>query len=352
MRVSVKQHVTGLAVLLVALLAVAACTPAAPAATTPASAATPGPVHLVFDAEVHPLDTPSPDLPVTVTSADGVEVTVTDVSRILAVDLYGTLAETVFSLGLGDLVVGRDTSTGFSAAEHLPLVTVGGHQLSAEAVLDLDPTVVLTDTTIGPPEIQQQLRDAGIPVVFFDPTRTLDGIPAQIEAVAAALGVPEAGAELADRTQQQIQAALPDPSDTTGSAAEPGDTPRVAFLYLRGSAVSLLGGPGSGADELIRAVGAEDAGTAIGLERSFVAITSEALVEAAPDALLLLEGGMASVDGMEGLLRVPGVAQTPAGANRHVITVEDTELLSFGPRTGAVLEALAAALRGSTGDPA
>ena len=64
-------------------------------------------------------------LPVTVNSADGATVTVTDASRILAVNLYGSIAEIVFSLGLGDNVVGRDTSTTFPAAAHMPLVTPG-----------------------------------------------------------------------------------------------------------------------------------------------------------------------------------------------------------------------------------
>lgn len=316
-----------------ALLVLAACTPS-PGAEGHAA---PGDVREITLAST--LDglppAPEPDLPVIVTSADGVEVTVTDTSRILALDMYGTLAEIVFSLGLGDRVVGRDASTGFDEAAHLPLVTVGGHTLNAEAILDLDPTVVLTDTTVGPPEVQEQLRSIGIPVVFFEPTRTLDGIDDQIEAVAAALGVPEAGRTLATRTEQDI-AALRGPTDDAG--------PRVAFLYLRGSAVSLMGGPGSGADELVQAVGAEDAGTAIGLERPFTPITSEALVAAAPDVLLLFDGGLESVGGLEGLLRVPGIAQTPAGEAGRVLTVPDTDLLSFGPRTPAALAALAEAL--------
>src|SRR5690606_36161754 len=140
---------------------------------------------------VHPVtDDPQPQLPATVTGWDGVEVTVTDVSRIVTVDLYGTLTEIVYSLGLGDNIVGRDRAAGFPQADDIPLVSAAGHDLSAEAVLDLNPTVVLTDTTVGPPEVHQQLRDAGIPVVFFDPDRTLEGVGPHITAVAEALGVP------------------------------------------------------------------------------------------------------------------------------------------------------------------
>ncbi len=93
---------------------------------------------------------PTPVLPVTVHSADGRDVTVTDVSRILPVNLYGSIAEIVFSLGLGGNVVGRDIATTFDAAKDLPLVTTAGIDLSAEAILALNPSVVLTDDSIGP----------------------------------------------------------------------------------------------------------------------------------------------------------------------------------------------------------
>src|SRR5690625_725356 len=93
----------------------------------------------IAEHDVNPIvEDPAPELPVTVRSFDGVDVTVTDVSRIVTVDMYGTLTETVFSLGLGDNVVGRDTSSDFPAAADVPIVTVGGHDLSAESILDLD----------------------------------------------------------------------------------------------------------------------------------------------------------------------------------------------------------------------
>ncbi|WP_197478699.1 ABC transporter substrate-binding protein, partial [Rhodococcus sp. EPR-279] len=118
------------------------------------------------------VDDPAEVLPVTVTGFDGVPVTVTDNSRIVAADQYGTLAETVFALGLGDNLVGRDTSAAIPAAENVPDVTPTGHSLSAEGILALSPTVVLTDTSIGPRAVQDQIRAAGIPLVYFDPTRT------------------------------------------------------------------------------------------------------------------------------------------------------------------------------------
>lgn len=282
-------------------------------------------------------DDPEPALPVTVPSFDGVDVTVEDASRIVTADRYGTLTETVFALSLGDNVVGRDIASDFPAAADIPVVTPGGQSLNAEAILDLAPTVILTDTSIGPKGVQDQLRDAGIPVVFFDPARTLEGVAPQITAVANALGVPQAGQDLAARTDAEIAAAREKIPDDT-------EPLKVAFLYMRGPALTMMGGPGSGADALITALGAVDAGTEAGLAQPFAPITSEAMIAAAPDVFLMMTDGLESIGGVEGLSRIPGIAQTPAGENQRVVDMADGVLLSFGPNTGRVLTALADAM--------
>ncbi len=47
--------------------------------------------------------------------------------------------------------------------------------------------------------------------------------------------------------------------------------------------------------------------------------------------------------GNDGFLKLPGDAQTKAGKNSAVIDVDDSLLLSFGPRTPSLVEALATA---------
>ncbi|GAB7073497.1 ABC transporter substrate-binding protein [Streptomyces sp. JCM 18897] len=273
---------------------------------------------------------PEPKLPAKVASADGHTVTVEDTSRV--VPLTGSLNEIVFTLGLGEQVVARDITATFEQAADLPVVT-RAHDVSAESVLSLKPTVVLADTTTGPAEAISQIRDAGIPLVVLDPPKELDDIGPRIEAVAGALGVAEAGKALVERTEQRIGKVRADVPDLPAA-----DRPRVAFLYLRGSAsVYLLGGRESGAGSLLEAAGALDAGKESGLRKDFTAITSEALAKAAPDAILVMAKGLKSVDGIDGLVKIPGVAETPAGMDRRVVSIDDGVLLNYGPRTDQVL---------------
>lgn len=287
---------------------------------------------------VEPLtDAPNPQLPVTVRSADGKKVTVQNARRI--VPLSGSLSEIVFTLGLGGRVVARDITATFQQAAKLPLVT-RNHDVSAESVLSLKPDLVLAETTTGPSEAMGQIRAAGIPVLVVDPAKGLADVGPRIRAVADALGVPAAGKELTKRSEDRIAA-------VRTAIPRHKEKPRVAFLYLRGSAsVYLIGGKGSGATSLLEAAGAVDAGAESGLEKDFTAITTEALAQAAPDAILVMTKGLESVGGVDGLVKIPGVAQTPAGMNRRVVSIEDGVLLNYGPRTDQVLKSLVDQLYG------
>lgn len=293
---------------------------------------------------VEPLeDVTAPTLPVTVTDFTGEQVTIDDTSRLLALDTYGTLATTVYALGLGGQLVGRDVSTGVPELADLPVVTQNGHELSAEAILDLNPSVVLTDYSIGPLEVQLQLKDSGIPVVIMDSQRSRAVIGDQIRAVAEVLGVSDAGETLATRVESEVAAAEAEVAELLPSD---GQGPRMVFLYLRGqSGVYYWFGEGSGADDLIDALGGVDVAAEAGLEGSRP-INAEGLVRSEPEMFLMMTDGLASVGGAAGLLEVPGVAETTAGSTGCVVDMADYEILSFGPQFPHTLRALAQAVYG------
>jgi iron complex transport system substrate-binding protein len=168
-------------------------------------------------------------------------------------------------------------------------------------------------------------------VETIDKATNVDQIVPRLTEVAAILDVPGRGEALAESITDELEL-LDWPS---------GEGPTVAFLYLRGTAsVYLIGGPDCGPDSLIEAAGGRDGGTSIGLSQPFTTLTPEALVEAQPDILLVTTTGLDSVEGVEGLLNLAGVVQTPAGANRRIITVEDGLLFSFGPRTPQLIASL------------
>ncbi|BDI23041.1 hemin ABC transporter substrate-binding protein [Herbiconiux sp. L3-i23] len=321
----------------------AVATPLSEIAESSGDATGPATACLVDSDVPAPQVAPEPELPATVTDVQGTTVTVTDTSRILALDVSGTLASTVYSLGLGDSLVGRDVATSFPGSDELPLVTGSGHDLNGEAILGLAPTVLLTDSSVGPWDTVLQVRDAGIPVVVVTPERSMDNVGDLTMAIATALGVPEAGEALVDEVDRRLDE-VQDQIDRIAPAAAD-DKVRMIFLYVRGAAnVYYVFGEGSGADSLITRLGGIDVAAEVGIANARP-ITAESLVAAAPDLVLVMTKGLASVNGVDGLLEaVPALAQTPAGADRRIVDMADSEILGFGPRSPAVLEALARAI--------
>lgn len=270
---------------------------------------------------------PSPTLPATFTDSTGEAIEITDISRI--VPLNGDIAEIVWTLGLGDNIVGVDaTATYPESFEELPQIGFA-RQLSAEGILSLEPTLVIGDTTAGPVNVLDQIRSAGVTVVIIESYTDFEAPFEKITDVAAALGVVDAGEALKAKVRAEIDAAI-----ALGESAE--TTPRVLFLYIRGTSTQLIGGEGSGADALIELAGGVDAGTEAGVQ-GFMPITAESIVTAAPDVILVMTGGLESIGGVEGLLQIPGIAETPAGENGHIISFDDQYLLGLGPRIGSVL---------------
>ena len=245
--------------------------------------------------------------------------------------LANGVAEIIQSLNGQSIMVGRDISSTEDSLSDIPIVT-SGHQVLPEKVLALKPDLVIIDASTGPKAAIETIRKAGIPVVETPESWSLSDLPAKVRAVGKAVGA-YAQAEL---LVQQIESSL--------KTSRVNNSPRVAFLYLRGtSAVYLIGGSGSGADSLLKAVGAVDVG-AQNLDRPFNTLTAESLAALNPDLILVMSKGLESVGGVQGLLKLPGVAQTNAGKNAAVIDVDDSLLLSFGPRTPALVQALATAI--------
>ena len=244
--------------------------------------------------------------------------------------LANGVAEIIQSLNGQSIIVGRDISSTEDSLSEIPIVT-SGHQVLPEKVMSLKPDLVIIDASTGPKAAIDSIKATGITVIETPESWSLKDLPAKVRAVGRAVGAVDQAELLVDQLNQSLKT----------SAIN--NAPRVAFLYLRGtSSIYLIGGPGSGADSLLEAIGAVDVG-AQNLDRPFNTLTAESLAALNPDVIVVMSKGLESVGGIDGLLKLPGVAQTKAGKNSAVIDVDDSLLLSFGPRTPSLVEALATA---------
>ena len=342
MRMSPLKPAAG-AIALVLVIALAACgadpeptsTPPPPrAAPTEVPTATPTPVPPTATPTPRPTPTPEPVLsagpmlPASVMDVEGNEVVVEDISRIVA--LNGDITEVVFALGLGDNVVAVDTSATYPA-ETAELPKIGyQRRLSAEGVLSMAPTLVIGNENAGPPEVLEQIRSTGTPVVILESVTTLDGAARKIRGVAQALGVSDKGEELVTQLKSEVD-------EVKSLADQAQERPTAVFLYMRGLDALFLIGEDHLSHELFEASGAVSGGSAAGVTDAYIPLTAESLASADPDCIVVLAAGLQSVGGREGLLRLPGVEQTAAAQEGCILDFDDQYFGGGGPRMGQVL---------------
>ncbi|MGR3372676.1 heme/hemin ABC transporter substrate-binding protein [Pseudooceanicola nanhaiensis] len=248
------------------------------------------------------------------------------------VSIGGAVTEIVYALGEADRLVARDTTSNYPPeAEALPDV---GYirALSPEGVLSVAPDLILSEEGAGPPEAVELLRSAAIPFAEVPGGFTRAAIGAKIRAVGAALGVPDKAEALAAQVAADLDAAL--------DGVEAGGKRVLFILSMQGGRV-MASGRDTAADGIIRLAGAENAVTAFS---GYKPMTDEAVTQAAPDVILMMdrEGDHAAADAQ--LLAHPAISTTPAARDRAIVRMDGMFLLGFSVRTPEAVRALAESL--------
>ena len=239
----------------------------------------------------------------------------------------GSVTEIAFALGQGDRLVARDTTSSYPPeAQALPDV---GYMraLSPEGVLSVSPDLILAEDGAGPPETIAVLERAGIPFEILPEGYDAGTLAAKIDAVAKALGVPDAAAPvIADMDADLARLA---------QVNQAIDTPRrVMFILSAQGGRIMAAGQDSGADAIIRLAGAENAVQGFS---GYKPLTDEAISAADPEVIVMMNRGEASSDHDAPdaqLLAMPAISTTTAARDRAVIRMDGLYLLGFGPRTG------------------
>lgn len=252
------------------------------------------------------------------------------------ITLFGDLTEIVYALGAEAYLVARDTSSIYPpAAEDLPNLGFAGG-LNAEAILEFAPTLVLGTPMAGPPGVLEQLEQAGVEVLIFEDVNTIEAPQIKIRRIGGVLGIPMRAEALALDVEKRLEAVMADAAN---------DKPlSVLHVYTRRGGLQLVSGAGNRAQTMIEAAGGVDAAAAAGIV-GWVPLTPEALVAADPEVYLVMDRGLDVVGGVEGLLQIPGMAETRAGRGPYIISMPDLYLLGFGPRLPEAIADLTGYLR-------
>jgi iron complex transport system substrate-binding protein len=250
------------------------------------------------------------------------------------VSVGGALTELLYELGAERELVGVD-STSLHPAAARSLASVGyARALSAEGVLSLRPTLLVASSEAGPPAVMQQLAATRLAVETVDLDHRVEGLFAAVPRLARLVGRVGEGDVLLARLRSEWAMA----QTQVNAARQAGPAPRVLFVLSHSMAQVRIAGQDTAADAMITLAGARNA---FADTRGYKPLAPEAAIAAAPDVILATEQGLAAAGGVDGLLKAPGLAQTPAGRERRVVSLEALYLLGFGPRLPQAVAELA-----------
>lgn len=253
-----------------------------------------------------------------------------DARRIVSIG--GSVTEIIYALGAGDRLVGRD-STSLYPPEALELPDVGYvRALSAEGVLSIEPDMIIAIEGAGPPEAVTLLKEAGVAYSEVPEGNDAEAIAQKIEAVGKVIGKEDEAAALAARVRADI-------AEVAALAGET-DRPRVLFILTAQGGRIMASGADTQAAGIIDMAGGVNA---LADMSGYRQVTDEAIIEAAPDFILMMDRGEGDAV-FDEILAHPAIAATPAGRDRRLIRMEGLYLLGFGPRTASAARELHEAL--------
>jgi len=249
----------------------------------------------------------------------------TSAEALKIVSLNGTITEILCALGQEEQIIGTDVTSTYPPSMHqLPKV---GHNrnLSSEGIISLNPNLIIGIGKDVDEEVKQQIASTGIKTIWLEQELSVEGTESLINTIADTLNL---GTE-----QEKIVEHIHSPLAQLKNFAIP---PKVLFIYARGTGTLLVAGENTSVAQMIALSGGQNAAQGF---QDYKPLTSEALVSANPDVILLFSSGLNSLEGSDGLLSVPGIAQTNAGKNKAFISMDGQYLSGFGPRVGqAALE--------------
>jgi iron complex transport system substrate-binding protein len=291
-------------------------------------AVTATPTPLPPTATTAPTPTPAP---ITVTDGLGREVTIAaPAQRIVSVASSNT--EILFALGAEGQVVGRDDFSDYpQAALDIPSIGSMFPSPNAEAIVALDPDLVLVASISNPDDVQA-LADLGLAVYSTRFTVTLDDIYADISDIGALVGRATEAEALVNDMQGRIQA--------IGDKLAQVDERPVVFYELDATDpdAPFTVGPGAFVDQMITLAGGTNVAAATG--EAYPQYSLEQLVADDPDLILL---GTATYGGQtpETVAARAGWGNLTAVVNGAIYPMDDNLISRPGPRVVDGIEAMA-----------
>ena len=242
----------------------------------------------------------------------------------------GSLTEIVYVLGLEEHLMAVDTTSTYpTATKKLPSVGYA-RSLSLEGVLSMRPQLLLVTEDAGPPQVLRQISHAGVQVKVLKADHRYEGLIDRVRAIGFLLGAEVRAEKLIKEIDQEWQ--------LYQDQLNRGTQLKAMFIMAQSPQQVMVAGQGTSAHAIMSYLNLENTFKDL---KGYKPLTPESVIAGQADIVLLTDQGLQAQGGMRGILRLPGVIQTPAARHRQIYSREANHLLGFGPRLPSMLGSLA-----------
>lgn len=246
-----------------------------------------------------------------------------DSLRIISVDSNAT--EILQALGVGQQIVAADiTSEPLLAGQKVD--NLGYHRaLSAEALLALQPDLIVGSDHTGPPATVRAIENAGLNLIRLDSPKRIADLIDNIALLADTLDRQAAGEKLIAEIQQ-IKHSINNRLDDT--------VLKMVFLLDLNDRGLSQGGQGTVGNDLITVLNGVNASQFSGYQT----VSLESILAINPDVILVGKRSNGAPPVNDLLERYPLLKHTPAGEHQRIISVDASALIA-GLSINAVTQA-------------
>lgn len=250
------------------------------------------------------------------------QITFADNKRLVSID--GSLTEIIYALGAQTELVAVDSTSVYpSKAKELPNV---GYMraLSAEGILSIKPTRVITSSSAGPKNVLEQIKAAGVEVNVIHASYSLLGLTQKINDVGVLLDKKSQAEQLNKSIDNQLKPLIKK-IDAQKKAPK-----TLFFLGMQGNQL-MAAGSGTQAQALLDILKAENAMAA---SKGYKPLSKESIISINPEAVIVAIHAPMDHNKIKAQFQ-----HTKAFVDNKIMIIDSARALGFGPR---LVEALAA----------
>ena len=237
----------------------------------------------------------------------------------------GSVAEILYFIDADEKIVATDvTSTFPDEAQNHPSIGYV-RNLSAEGILSMNPSLILGEDDMGPPNVITQLIDIEVDIRTIPEEKSVDGILDKIYCIASILDMKSEAEEKINKTLMPDIIALENMYIKNSKRLK-----RVMFILSMQANRIIVAGAGTTGDGYINLTGSKNI---FGDLEGWKSVSQESIVKENPDYIIMSQRDLHNTETIKNVKENPIFKNIKAGEEGNFIFDDAMAMLGFGPRT-------------------